>query len=174
MTETCGGCVYDGVPLDGVSVDVDESGRVRLRGPVLFDGYLGDTDVAVDGGWFTTSDLGHIEDGILHLDGRADSVVVSGGVKVPAESVERRLLDLPYVSDAVVVGVPDQEWGERVVAVVCGTPDIDDARIRDELSGDLPAAWLPRGIVQVEALPLLPSGKVDRDAARRLAAELAR
>jgi O-succinylbenzoic acid--CoA ligase len=174
MTETCGGCVYDGAPLDGVSVDVDDSGRIRLRGPVLFDGYLGDTDVAVDGGWFTTSDLGRIDAGVLRVDGRADNVVVSGGVKVPAESVERLLLGLPDVSHAVVVGVPDPEWGERVTAVVCGTSDVDATLVRAELGGEMPAAWLPRDVVHVESLPVLRSGKVDRDAARRIAADLAR
>ena len=174
MTETCGGCVYDGVPLDGVEVDVDGTGRVRLRGPVLFDGYLGDAEVVVDGGWFTTSDIGHIDGGVLHVDGRVDNVIVSGGVKVPAEAVESALLDLPDVQDVVVVGVPDAEWGERVVAVVTASTDLDVQRVRDTARGRIPTEWLPREVVHVEGLPALASGKADRDAVRRLVTGLAR
>ena len=95
-SETCGGCVYDGVPLDGVEIDVDghEDGRIRIRGPVLFDGYDGDPELTaatlVDG-WFVTSDLGRVDDGRLRVLGRVDDVVISGGVNVPTPAVARRL-----------------------------------------------------------------------------------
>ena len=174
MTETCGGCVYDGVSLDGVSVDIDDDGRIRLRGPVLFDGYVGDSDVIVDGGWFTTTDVGRFDDGVLHVEGRVDNVIVSGAAKVPAESVERVLLGLAYVDDVVVIGVPDSEWGERVVAVVTATSDVDLHVVRTDVRAELPAQWLPRDVVRVDALPRLESGKPDRDVVRRIVADLTR
>jgi O-succinylbenzoic acid--CoA ligase len=174
MTETCGGCVYDGVPLPEVDVTVADDGRVRIAGPVLFDGYLGADASELDDGWFITSDLGTLESGVLRVHGRVDNVIVSGGVKVPAEEVERVVLDLDGVTAAVVVGVPDAEWGERVVAVVHATSGIDLETVRDAGRDALPREWLPRLVLAVESLPMLPSGKPDRAAVRLMAADLAR
>jgi len=177
MTETSGGCVYDGVPIEGVDVAVGDEERVLIRGPVLFDGYLDGGAAALADGWFVTSDIGRITDGVLSIEGRADNVINTGGVKVPAESVERALLGLPGVSDAVVVGVADQEWGERVIAVVTAASEASGLEVdgvRERLRGQVPDEWLPRGVVWVEALPVLPAGKPDRVAVRRLVADLAR
>jgi O-succinylbenzoic acid--CoA ligase len=171
MSETCGGCVYDGMPLDGVEVRIDE-GQVLLRGPVLFDGYDGEptrTADALRGGWLVTNDLGHLDgDGRLRIDGRADDVIVSGGVKVPAQAVEAMLTGDPSVLEVLVVGVPDPEWGERVVAVVEPFDPVTLGGLRDLVE---PRAWAPRQLVLVEALPRLPNGKPDRVAVRRLAAD---
>ena len=91
MSETCGGCVYDGVPLDGVGVVVGRDGRIRIGGPVLFDGYDGEpelTEAVMDDGWFVTQDLGRLDDdGRLQVLGRLDEVVLSGGVNVPGPAV---------------------------------------------------------------------------------------
>jgi len=125
MSETCGGCVYDGVPLTGVEVRIDD-GQVLLRGPVLFDGYEGDperTAKAFRDGWLVTNDLGHwADDGRLRIDGRADDVIISGGVKVPGGAVARLLSGLSFVDAVEVVGMPDEEWGEAVTAVAVGVP----------------------------------------------------
>ncbi len=174
MTETCGGCVYDGVPLPGIDVAIDANGRVRIAGPVLFDGYLNDSQPALDDGWFTTSDIGRQVEGVLHVDGRADSVIVTGGVNVPAEAVERAMLGAAEIDEAIVVGVPDDEWGERVVAMVTAAEAIEVDAVRAALQGVLPATWLPRDVVTLEALPMLGSGKPDRGAVRRLAIHLTR
>lgn len=178
MTETCGGCVYDGAPLPGVEVTVGEDGVVRIAGPVLFDGYRDGRDSGVVGGVLTTSDLGRWDaDGTLVVDGRADNVVNSGGVKVPAEAVERALLDLAGVEGAVVVGAPDEDWGERVVAVVAetvGHEALSVPGVRAALRSRLPDAWLPREVVSVARLPQLPSGKPDRVAVRQWFDDLAR
>ena len=181
MSETCGGCVYDGVPLPGVEVRIDpgpdqERGEVLLRGPMLFGGYEGDperTAAAFRDGWLTTSDLGHWgEDGRLRIDGRADDVIISGGVKVPAQVVARLLADLSFVHAVEVVGVPDPEWGEVVVAVLATELDELHAAHEDELTGlraSFPeSTWWPRHFVRVDELPLLPNGKPDRQAMRRL------
>lgn len=175
MSETSGGCVYDGVPLDGVDLrivePVDRVGRVQVSGPVLFDGYGDEPRV---GAWFDTADLGRVDDGVLSVVGRADDVVVSGGVNVPLPAVERALREVPEVHDAAVAGVPDDEWGTRVVAVVVPADatcldGVRAERLRDALEdAGLPRAWGPRDVVLVDAVPLLPGGKVDRLAVRRL------
>jgi O-succinylbenzoic acid--CoA ligase len=169
MSETCGGCVYDGIPLAGVEVRVDD-GLVLLRGPVLFDGYEGEperTAAAMREGWFVTHDHGHWDDGRLGIDGRADDVIISGGVKVPARAVAAAVATHSAVTEVEVVGVPDDEWGERVVAVVAARDPISLAAVRDRVE---PRAWAPRQLVVVESLPLLANGKVDRVAVQELAA----
>jgi o-succinylbenzoate---CoA ligase len=169
--ETAGGCVYDGLPLDGVAVAIGDGGRVRIAGPTLFDGYAGDpaltAEVLVDG-WFLTSDAGRVdEDGRLQVLGRIDDVVVSGGVNVPAPAVAARLREHPAVEAAEVLGVPDEEWGNRLVAFVVGALSTDEAR--DWVGETHPRAWAPRQVVAVDAIPLLANGKPDRLALRDLA-----
>jgi O-succinylbenzoic acid--CoA ligase len=170
MSETCGGCVYDGVPLDGVEVRTVD-GLIQIRGPVLFDGYEDDpplTAGVLREGWFVTPDLGRIDDsGRLHVDGRADDVVVSGGVNVPSGAVAARLRTHPGVRAAEVVGAPDDEWGRLVVAVA--VTDAALPELRDHVAQAYPRAFAPRRLVRVDGLPLLPNGKVDRLAVERLA-----
>ena len=174
-SETAGGCVYDGLPLDGVAVAVAEDGRIRIGGPTLFSGYDGDPTLTADSlvdGWFLTSDRGEFDTtGRLRVLGRLDDVVVSGGVNVPTSAVSARLLELPGVTSAAVLGVPDDRWGQRVVAVVASTqrPGLTLDAVRDFVTADLPRAWAPHQLVILDALPLLPNGKLDR---LRLATEL--
>ena len=163
MSETAGGCVYDGVPLDGVRLAIGDDARVRIAGPVLFDGYEGDpalTAEVLHDGWFTTSDLGELRDGRLRILGRADDVLVTGGVKVPAPVVAARLAAHPAVTTAVVVGAPDAEWGQRLVAFVVGEVALDEAR--DWVAEVHPRSWAPREVRCVPGLPLTDRGKVDR------------
>jgi len=177
MTETCGGCVYDGVPLDGVAVAVDPDRRVLLRGTVLADGYrvgarlvpLRDAD-----GWFRSNDVGRFDDGRLIVAGRSDDVVVSGGVNVATTEVAALLRSHPGVADAAVIGVADAEWGQRVVAYVVATdaaapPAPDD--LRAHVGAIASAAMVPRQVEVVTALPRTALGKVDRGALRRLAGD---
>ncbi|MGA8993637.1 MAG: AMP-binding protein [Nocardioidaceae bacterium] len=172
MSETCGGCVYDGRPLPGVQVASGPDGRVRVAGPVLFDGYEGRPDLTAQvlrDGWFLTPDLGSVaDDGRVVVHGRVDDVVVSGGVNVAAGAVARRLREHPAVRDAEVVGVPDREWGRVVVGVLVGDLALDDAR--DWVGERHPRSWAPQRLVPVAALPLLANGKVDRRAVESIAA----
>jgi len=166
--ETCGGCVYDGLPFDGVGLAIGADGRVRISGPTLFSEYEGapelTAEVLVDG-WFLTSDAGRIdEDGRLQLLGRIDDMVVTGGLNVPAALVARRLREHPAVEHAEVLGVPDEEWGNRLVAFVVGALALDDAR--DWVAAEHPRAWAPRQLVVLPELPLLGNGKPDRMALR--------
>lgn len=177
MSETCGGCVYDGVPLEGAEVAVGRDGRIRIAGPMLFDGYdgqPGETAEVMEGRWFLTSDLGRLDaDGRLQVLGRIDDVVVSGGVKVPGGAVARRLREHPRIAHAEVTAVADPEWGQRVVAVVVPTLGafltLED--LRNWVSQSLPREWAPRQLVRAEQIPLLGNGKVDRIALERLALE---
>lgn len=173
--ETAGGCVYDGVPLDGVAVALGASGRILLGGPTLFSGYDGDpaltAEVLVDG-WFHTSDAGRLdEDGRLQVLGRVDDVVVSGGVNVPGPAVAARLRTHPGVAAAEVLGVPDEEWGRRLVAFVVAAegPAPSAQELRDWVAEQHPRSWAPRQVLHLEALPLLPQGKPDRLALEALA-----
>lgn len=178
MTETCGGCVYDGVPLPKVDLAIDADGLIRIRGPVLARGYLGSEPASPGspgrgfvGETFASSDLGAIDAaGVLTVLGRADNVILSGGVNVPAQSVEQALAGHPSVGEVVVVGRPDPEWGQAVVAVVipAGTGTVDLAELRALAADRLDRAWAPRAVVTVAAFPSLPSGKVDRAALRAL------
>jgi O-succinylbenzoic acid--CoA ligase len=169
--ETAGGCVYDGYALDGVAVAIDAGGRVRIAGPTLFEGYAGEpaatAEVLVDG-WFLTSDAGRLdEDGRLQVLGRIDDIVVSGGVNVPAPAVAARLREHPSVEAVEVLGVPDEEWGNRLVAFVVGAVSLDEARA---WVGEAHArSWAPRQLVVLDEIPLLANGKPDRLRLRDLA-----
>jgi len=173
--ETSGGCVYDGVPLDGVAVALGEQGRIRIAGPVLFDGYDDPalTAEALVDGWFLTSDAGRLDhDGVLEVLGRVDDVVVSGGVNVPAPAVAARLREHPAVAAAEALGVPDEEWGHRVVAyVVPAVPDAPPSleELRDHVAAERPRSWAPRQLVVCDEIPMLPNGKPDRLRLRELA-----
>ena len=173
MSETCGGCVYDGVPLDGVTVRAGDDGRLRISGPVLMNGYCrrpGLTAAAVgsrDGHprEFVTSDLGYVAaDGQVTVRGRADDVINTGGHKVVPGEVAAVLATCPGVRDVVVVGRPDPEWGERVTAVVVPGDPADPPGLqllRTHVSARLPRYACPSEVELTEAIPLLPSGKPD-------------
>ena len=173
MSETGGGCVYEGMPLDDVSVDIGPGGRIRIAGPVLFSGYRLRPDLtarARDGRWFVTSDIGSIgPSGELVVRGRADDVINSGGEKVVAAEVEAALGNCAGVRDVAVVGCPDREWGEVVTAVVVPADPAQPPRladIREHVRDKLPVYAAPAGLVLVPDLPMLASGKPDRKALR--------
>lgn len=169
MTETCGGCVYDGVPLDGVDVDIDAHGVIALRGPVLMHGYRLRADLtaaALRDGWFHTADLGRwTADGRLQVLGRVDDVVVTGGRNVVAGQVAALLCTHPRVADAAVTGAPDPVWGEVLVAHVVPRnthrpPQLDELRA---FVAQRDAAYkAPRELVIVEQLPRSAMGKLRR------------
>ncbi|EHR59315.1 o-succinylbenzoate--CoA ligase [Saccharomonospora cyanea] len=172
MSETASGCVYDGVPLDGVRVRLGEDDRVEISGAVLAHGYRLDpelTAASFAGGWFRTSDVGSLtDDGRLQVLGRVDDMINTGGVKVPARQVEDALTACPGVRAACVVGLPDPEWGQRVAAVVVTTEDVPVERLRDTVRADLGDAAAPKQVRVVDELPLIGPGKVDQGAVRRL------
>jgi o-succinylbenzoate---CoA ligase len=174
MSETSGGCVYDGVPLDEVSVRLS-AGLIEIAGPVLFSGYLGRPDLtsaALGAGWFRTADLGWWRpDGSLGVRGRADDLINTGGEKVVPGQVEAALGTCEGVADVVVIGLPDPDWGEVVIAFVVAAdpaepPDLEDLRSHVRQVVSVYAA--PKRVVVVPEFPLLPSGKPDRIALRQI------
>lgn len=177
-SETCGGCVYNGVTIGDTTVRVVQ-GIIQVAGPTLADGYAdGDNSRFVDDAgarWFVTSDTGETDAaGRLTVLGRADDVITSGGLKFHPGPIESALHALSWVEQAVVVGVPDPQWGERMVAVVeakSGLAVPSWPEVRDMLGVSIERAALPKSCVVVEHLPRLVSGKIDRARARQLAEE---
>ncbi len=183
-SETSGGCVYDGVPIGTTTVRVVD-GEVWLGGPSLADGYLGDPGLTAERfvdeageRWFRTADGGSFDGRQLNVTGRRDEVLISGGVKVAMPAVERVLREQPGLADVVVVAVPDERWGEVPVAVTAGEISDGDAADWDAadwdaavatVAAELGVASRPARLLRLAALPLLPSGKVDRIAVRALA-----
>jgi O-succinylbenzoic acid--CoA ligase len=183
MSETAGGCVYDGEPLDGTRVDAgdDGVGAIRLGGATLSHGYLHRpdlTDAAFADGWFTTGDLGRwTPQRRLEVLGRVDDLIISGGENVVPLLVERALTDVAGVRDACVVGIPDEEWGQAVVAVVVpsdpAAPPATGA-LRDAVAGRVGRHAVPKRLSLVDAVPQLESGKADRAAVAALLAATSR
>jgi O-succinylbenzoic acid--CoA ligase len=175
MSETCGGCVYDGVALDGVSVDIEApdatgAGRIVLGGAVVAAGYLdpADDDGAFDHGRFRTGDLGRVGNGTLTVLGRADDVINTGGEKVAPAAVERALLGVPGVRAACVTGLADAEWGQIVAALVVADSGSDDEMLRSAVRAESGRAAVPRVLRRVERIPERGIGKPDRAAVARL------
>ena len=197
MSETGGGCVYDGRPLGGVELaiqdpDADGAGRILISGPVLAEGYLHPADrmpgaaedfhESAGRRLLATSDRGRLRpDGRLEVLGRLDDVIITGGVKVEPRRVEEALTSIDAVAEACVVGLPDEQWGSVVAAAVVlepggqrgGSNRWDSAALRTTARGRLDGAHTPKRVVALEALPLRPSGKVDRRAVARLIAAAA-
>jgi len=171
MTETCGGCVYDGLPLDGVRVRIGEDdGRIWLGGPVLFSGYRGGPPAPGDG-WLRSGDLGRMDSwGRLVVRGRADDVINTGGYMVVPGEVAAVLQTCPGVRDVAILGLPDPEWGERVIAIVAPADPAEPPTLellRLHVQERLPRYAAPSRVVMVDAVPMLPSGKHDLARLRR-------
>jgi O-succinylbenzoic acid--CoA ligase len=170
MTETSGGCVYDGTPLAEVQVRIGPADTViHLAGPQLAKGYRPAREFPspfVDG-WFRTGDLGQWQDGRLRIIGRADDIIITGGVNVAPAAVERVLVEHSGVREACVLGIHDPEWGQAVVAAVVPTepasPPAVDA-LRAEVREQVNAAAAPKRVVFLPELPLRGPGKTDRKA----------
>ena len=173
MTETCGGCVYDGTPLEGVTVHIDSASRVTLGGPSIALGYrhqpaLTAAHFTDDG--FLTSDLGEVRNGTLRILGRVDDVVTVNGVNVSVTAIEALLRTGTNVSDCAVIALDDPERGSRLIAFICGAV-IDSEALGDLVTQRLGAAARPRAFTTIEQLPTLPGGKTDRQALIALALE---
>jgi O-succinylbenzoic acid--CoA ligase len=171
LTETWGGVVHDGHPLDGVELRLDgpagtAEGEIWVRAPMVMRGYRLDPDgtrAALDGdGWFHTGDIARHDGQRLWIVDRLRDLVKTGGISVSPTEVERVLARHPAVADVCVAGRPDPEWGERVVAFVVPHPgmDVPDlATLRAHAAAELAAPKLPREVVTVAAIPRTPGGK---------------
>jgi len=173
LSETWGGFVLDGKPLDDAEVVIDTNGEnsakpgeILVRGPMVMSGYRDDPDAtaaAFTDGWLRTGDLGTIDDdGTVRVVDRLKDIILTGGVNVSPTAVEAVLARAPGVRDVCVVGMPDPEWGERVVAFVVPVaadqpPTLDGLRA---FAGEqLTRSQLPKEVVLVDAIPRTPGGK---------------
>jgi O-succinylbenzoic acid--CoA ligase len=167
MSETSGGCVYDGLPLDGVRVRIDD-GRVVLGGATLAKGYRNPVqpDPFAESGWFRTDDIGTVDDsGKLRVLGRIDDAISTGGLTVLPQLVEAALATHPAVAESAVFGVADERLGQRVVAAVvvadgCAAPTLTE--LRAHVASTLPSSAAPREVHVVDELPRRGIGKIDR------------
>lgn len=167
MSETCGGCVYDGVPLDGVRVEL-EDGRISLGGPMAFLGYRRRPDLTrqvLSGDLVRTSDRGRWQDGRLVVLGRVDDVVISGGTNVDLGAAQR-ICDAEFGPGAVaLLAVPDERWGARIVGMTTG--ELALAEVRGRLEPRVGSAAVPRELRRVAGLAYTSIGKIDRTALLR-------
>ncbi|BBX27571.1 o-succinylbenzoate--CoA ligase [Mycolicibacterium alvei] len=169
MSETAGGCVYDGVALDGVNVRVDNS-RILLGGATVAKGYRNTItpDPFAEPDWFRTDDLGTVDDsGVLRVLGRVDDAVSTGGLTVLPQLVESALAGHPAIAECAVFGVPDERLGQRVAAALVLTPGSsapDVAELCGHVAQTLDATAAPREVHVVDELPRRGIGKVDRRA----------
>ena len=161
LTESCGGVVYDGLALEGVEVRITD-GEVQLRTKSLARSYRHAPIDTIDG-WLRTGDTGHLRNGALHIEGRRDDVIITGGNKVWPHVVEQRLREHPLVGDVVVRGIPDSEWGSLVCAwvvprVATNAPSLE--MLRGHVKESLAAYCAPRRLVLLEVIPRSSLGKV--------------
>ena len=155
MTETCGGCVYDGRPIGDTRVAV-EDGRIVLSGSAVALGYVGGPDFA---GTFRTSDVGRLEAGRLTVLGRADDAITTGGMTIMPAVVEEALAR-SGAGESVVVGIDDDEWGEIAVAVVgaTGLSRPTASKMRKAIAEEHGKAYVPRLFLSFSDLGLSDPG----------------
>jgi O-succinylbenzoic acid--CoA ligase len=175
MTETCGqvATLRPGAPVErkahrlpGVEFRIEPDRRIAVRGPMVSPGYLGEPD-RDPGSWFVTGDLGSLDlDGSLRVLGRADRVIVSGGVNIDPEVIEASLVEINGVEAALVFGVPSVEWGMEVACLYVG--DLEPDPLESRLRGRLEGALIPKRWRRVSVIPTTDLGKPDREQAMRM------
>jgi len=164
MTETCGGCIYNGEALDGVNFELTENQRVKISGPVL-------ADVEKESGWFLTQDIGVILDGKLKVIGRADDVIISGGENISLSAIESELnKKFPQLLVAAFA-TSDSKWGQVLHVAV----QAQDENLKPQISQALVSAIgnhaKPKSVILLDKLPQIGVGKVDRTSLAKLVSE---
>lgn len=164
MTETCGGCVYNGEALDGVNFELTDDQRVKISGPVL-------ADVEKENGWYLTQDLGTIVDGKLKVIGRADDVIISGGENISLSAIESELnREFPQLLVAAFA-TADSKWGQVLHVAV----QTQDQNMKEQISQALVTTMgnhaKPKSVLLLDKLPEIGVGKVDRTSLAKLVSE---
>ena len=169
MSEMSGGCIYNHTPLHGVDVRISDSGNIQLKGPMMAESYLNNLELwtaLTSDGWFTTSDLGELVDGKLFVLGRTDDQIISGGEKISLGAIEN-LLHAEFVEQGFIAfGVPDLEWGTKLV--IASNTQIDIEAVRSITRAQFGAHAVPKDFITLENLPLTTLGKPDRLATREI------
>jgi O-succinylbenzoic acid--CoA ligase len=161
MTETGSGVVYDGVPLDGVEVEIRDS-IIYLRAPMLLRGYRDSTSPVGPDGWFRTGDIGNFSNGVLSVEGREGDLIISGGENVWPEAVEEAIRQTTNVKDVCVAGVKNAEWGQVVTAWIVTDASLSLEEIRESVKSILPAHCAPKQVHIVHEIPRTALGKPKR------------
>lgn len=166
MSETAGGCIYEGTPVAGAQARISDSGLIEISGPMLASGYLNDNELWIQryrDGWFTTSDLGKINsDGTVDVLGRADDVYITGGEKVSLTRVDEVLHNAFPQLQWCAVAVDDAQWGERLVVAVSGADHPSIHEVSAVLSSALGDIAKAKQLLIFEEIPMIGIGKVDR------------
>ena len=170
MTETGGGVVYNGMPLDNVEAKIVE-GEIHLRCPMLMRAYRDDQAIIPNDGWYSTGDMGAINDsGAISVYGRKTDMIITGGENVWPSVVENCLASHPTVDEVVVRGAPDATWGQRVVAYVVLNDSLGASNaallsnLREHVRQTLPAFCAPQQVIVLSQIPRTSLGKVDLQA----------
>lgn len=164
-TETAGGCVYDGVALDGVLINIRD-GFIEISGKTLASGYLNQPQLWRDTSTFNSQDLGEMVDGRLRVLGRADDVIISGGANISLHLVEEILRSNFPDNEWVALGIADEHWGQALHIAHVG--EIDPQLATELLSENIGVSAKPKGFHRVDQLPLIGIGKVDRKALEKM------
>jgi fatty-acyl-CoA synthase len=158
------------LPWDGKSV-----GEVEVRGPWIANSHLGGVGrERFHDGWLRTGDVGTVDElGYVQISDRTKDIIKSGGEWISSMELENQLLAHPAVLDAAVVGIPDERWGERPLAVLAFRPghSVEPEELRQFLTGKVPSFWLPESWAVVLAIPKTSVGKQDKKAIRQIQAE---
>jgi O-succinylbenzoic acid--CoA ligase len=169
MTETFGGIVYNGIPLDGIHVRVADE-HIELQSPSLFRTYRGSNAQLSAEGWYQTGDSGSFTNHVLQVFGRSDDMIITGGENVWPSAVEKVVSNIPGVERVVVNGVDDAQWGQRVVAWIVSSnpvaPTLDV--VRQHVKLQLPSYCAPTEIRIVNDIPTTSLGKVDFHELKRM------
>lgn len=150
------------------TMGVNNSGTIWLKGPQVFDGYpnKNNTKLFDEDGWFNTGDFGYLNARKqLFIESRRSDLIITGGENVSPFEIESELKKIGPISDAAVLGMPDQEWGEKVVAVVVGKTEqvIDTVEIQQKLKTHMTSYKIPKQIIQTNSLPRNQTGKIVRE-----------
>ena len=164
--ETTGGCVYNGLPLPGVTIRL-ENERIMVGGPMVAQGYRNfpGHEAFSRPGFYRTSDTGLLRNGVLRVTGRIDTIIDSGGLKIHPEVLEQVFINIAGVDDVCVVGIPDHRLGQAIVAAYTGSANMEDIIAAFQ---DYPRWQIPKHIQRVAELPRTSLGKIDRNKVTQL------
>ena len=174
MTETSGGCIYNGTPLDGTEYEIDDLGVISISSKSLATTYLNDPkswDEKIRNGYFVTTDLGYIEDGKLFVTGRSDDLIISGGENISLAEVERILSTTFSGIDCAAFAVSDPQWGQSLQLAIAGDVKPEQSAINEYLSSQISKAAKIKNFLYVSQLPRTALGKIDRRKLAELASE---
>jgi O-succinylbenzoic acid--CoA ligase len=174
MTETSGGCIYNGIPLEGTEFEIDDLGIIAISSKSLATTYLNDPkswDEKIRNGYFVTTDIGHLEDGKLVVTGRSDDVIISGGENISLAEVERIVSSTFSGIECAAFSIPDSQWGQSLQLAIAGDVKPEQSAINEYLSSQMSRAAKIKNFLYVSQLPRTALGKIDRRKLAELATE---